>query len=1017
MLAAVGLLTGAELNDLIGQAVGQDRQSHPLSDVIGPSAATAVPAWQQWVTSGYGHSVAIWIAASVAADGLFVVAYAMILLRLVKRATPPAGSSSADGSGAPHAWTNFSLVFLQMLLVLEALEAVVLLMGAGVLASTRTASDVPPGLAVIGSVEAVIATAKWCAAALLVIAILRNPGTRGVLWRVIENAARAVWVHRLSAVLVLALLVFACIPAAGVLNQLPDIQRQWLDDLPRGALHYAGTAALTLAIAASGLFVLGRQRARCSYDFRVRQVPESKKLPLRRQWVWWSLPVAGWLVAAAWTLVVVAANGFSWAAAWSQFSWAALLFVGVPIVLVAGSWALDRYRTPVDVSVEPDPVRSVYAWLLGDVLAVMALCVGGLGLVRSFTAPVFLTGSGWAISLLLVGGISAVLWPWAIVWTTGERVPRPSGFWRRLWWRPSEALAVLNGRLDPTADRTPRQASRNRWILFAIIMGGAAVLAWALVFPMNFAWLFGGVGVTVLLISAWGAILGSFTVALQDFRLLAVFRVLRLKAVPVLTLAVVAPLVFTVAAASFWGGDPTEHAVRLGYDSASAALAPSAEPGLEAALRQRVADSSCSVTLPDGTTVKPVIVVAAQGGGIRAAYFTVKALSTLNDSGCLGDAVLMSSGISGGSLGLALTKTSNGNALDTVKAVAGPVVVASGVTGLLGGDLVAADLGVHVPSIVDGHALWRDRAALIEQSWMDASPSLRERFDTTPGVGTGYTFLNSTDARSKCRVIVGQLPLGATSMNGSDTSPITCARPDTAPAETAALSSIYADECPSSLDWAGAAMLSARFAVITPAGRLPSGGGCGSGKVTELIDGGYSEGSGLGTVADLAPTVVAAVRSYNQSHHDGPYALPLLLFLRNSSGFDLESREAGVVAEPLVPLEGVNASAAQSDQPALIQRIMANFARACPPDDADCRNQTGGFAEKFRSQAIVVSPFTRPTIAAPLGWALSDYSVNSLCDAVDEASSTRTGSRYAELNDLLGLVPGGGQIGARSCGR
>jgi hypothetical protein len=379
----------------------------------------------------------------------------------------------------------------------------------------------------------------------------------------------------------------------------------------------------------------------------------------------------------------------------------------------------------------------------------------------------------------------------------------------------------------------------------------------------------------------------------------------------------------------------------------------------------------------------------------------VKALDALANHGCLANSAVLSSGVSGGSLGLALTKTGGSAALDEVRAVSGPSIVASGVTGLLAGDLVAADLGVHVPSIVDGRLLWRDRAALIEQGWIDAAPSLATRFDYSATAGTGYALLNSTDARSKCRVIIGQLPIGASTINGSATSPVTCSQPGVQPAETAGLAAISTDECVSSLDWAGAAMLSARFPIITPAGRLPSGTACSTGKTVELIDGGYAEGSAIGTLADLAPTITTAIREYNASQPGtGPYAMPLLVFLRNSNGFDVQAKESGVIAEPLVPLEGRAAQGRQSDQQALIQRVVANFQQACPAGLATCREQTRKFADMYRSEAVVVSPFTRPTIAAPLGWALSSFSVNSLSDAIDDAAKSDAGSGYALLSDL-----------------
>jgi hypothetical protein len=65
-----------------------------------------------------------------------------------------------------------------------------------------------------------------------------------------------------------------------------------------------------------------------------------------------------------------------------------------------------------------------------------------------------------------------------------------------------------------------------------------------------------------------------------------------------------------------------------------------------------------------GETFVPALIVVAEGGGIRAAYWTARAMVKLAEDACLGQSVLLSSGVSGGSVGLALTAVAGKHADD-----------------------------------------------------------------------------------------------------------------------------------------------------------------------------------------------------------------------------------------------------------------------------------------------------------------------------------------------------------------
>ena len=85
------------------------------------------------------------------------------------------------------------------------------------------------GRASLGNVMVFFTAGKWLALVVLVAAVLRSPEYRAILARRLSRFGQALWVHRLASIAILLLVFMACIPAADLLDQLPDIQRQWAD--------------------------------------------------------------------------------------------------------------------------------------------------------------------------------------------------------------------------------------------------------------------------------------------------------------------------------------------------------------------------------------------------------------------------------------------------------------------------------------------------------------------------------------------------------------------------------------------------------------------------------------------------------------------------------------------------------------------------------------------------------------------------------------------------------------------
>lgn len=897
-------------------------------------------------------------------------------------------------------------------------------------------------------------TVKWAAIALLCILLLNGRMRSIRSW--FGDVARGVWAHRLSAFLVAVLFVLACLPFDEIFDQLPDIQRQWLtsEDGNRHAMWACGV----LGGAYVAAFLFGRIRSKAPIDalrdengnlpnestvFQFTVSPQSTseatvgtttaikiypRLSARKPngwrsltWIdlWWLAPLLAILLAAVLSFVVSGAA--------PTFHVTTLLaFIGVPVLAVVASVLISSRpfeSTPETNAQEQDSDtarrqrlwrRCVNTWLAGDVIAALVLSVAGLGLVRSVAAPLVMSttptladlakSDPWNAPshLFIAGAILATLSPLLIL--------------RR---REQGRFDLL----DPTARYLDTALLRHNVRLAAVCAIAVAAMTLLAIYPIDAAKEIGPVALTILAITLWGVILGTFTMALQDFPPLSVFVSLRLKATPVLTLAVLLPLVIGVGTAAMGVDDDQLHQARRSVVVREELARPqSSASDFRDDLATRIseiASVNCIIEI-DGVRVRPVLVVAAEGGGIRAAYWTARALELLERNGeCLAESVLLSSGVSGGSLGLAVTAAGhlhaaeqNGtetlSATSYVKSIASPEGVGAAIAGLMVRDHIAATSGLRVPSFVDGKdaALGNDRAALIEHTWLVDSKPLELLPYGEISTPIGIPILNSTDARTKCKVLLtpmeAPLPITATSSGER----VGCSNADGWPTALQVNQSCFAK-----MDWAGMAMLSARFPFVTPSGRF-NGPECGN-QDLQLVDGGYAEGTGLGTVADLAPFITAEISASNRKSASAceppPPLVPIAVYLKNSAGYDLLDDLASVSAEPLVPLVGYFAAGKQGTEAALIQRIASSF-RSTAVGTLE-RGSLDTVSSAFPGMSVTVAPSTTPAVAPPLGWSLSTYTIRSLDRAVEANFNTKSvggKTNTGAMLDLIGaLVPEG----------
>ncbi|KUG57065.1 hypothetical protein AVL62_15875 [Serinicoccus chungangensis] len=828
------------------------------------------------------------------------------------------------------------------------------------------ASEAPPAFLVPAT--AWTSALKWvlllAVAVQLGYALLGTPAGR--TW--LSRRGRAVYAQRFSALAFAPVALLALVPGSGILDQLPDIQRTWFATgdgrtaVP-GWVH-ALLASVLLLLVTLGLVLLGRLIA----DNVARRVVDARDLaprpaPALRQWLFG--PV-----------VVVVLWGGAGLAGTAEVRWGwTLAFVAVPALIVAGSWVTTR-RAPTLVSPPPsiyDAATAAQVRRVGDILALSGLVVGTLALIRSHLVLTVL-GEGTpfqrCVPLLALAGAILVWWlgPWAL-----DRLQGLPGVGDLFTPGAGTSTVVGEDEIGPWGRPTQPGSRRLWWLAWGLIWVSTAVVVALAVWPVGLSALLGVIGVVMLGLGALMLLVGA-SVVLHHFYAppqLFWWPALRLREAPVallLTAAVVAALVP--------GSSHQVHGIRgsLAGQLPGAVARPAPLSDAVSAWWARTED--CVVETPQGPA-RPMILVAAEGGGIRAAYWSAAALHQIGlNNPCGLDAVLLASGVSGGSVGLAVSRFAEdqADAVDEVWAMGAPDALAQASLGLLIRDPAYAVTGLPAGSDAPGEG-WHDRAALMEMAWEQSSPGLAADFlepplDRPPGQLSAALVLNSTAASSGCRVLVSQVDLGPGPVSDCADlgSPLAYSRDFYAdylppsPAAGAGTAPDGTETCVGSVPASTASMASARFPYVTPSGVV---GPCGDAPQAQLIDGGYAEGSGLGTVVDLAPRLLAEVAEQDPSAR----VVPIVVYLDNGRGSDLVQPPPEPVAEVLVPLVG-NGSAAltQKDTPALLQRA---------------RELTGAVSPDVPT-VYVVTQASRPAVEAPLGWVLSPASREDMLDSLGE---------------------------------
>ncbi|HEX6932384.1 MAG TPA: hypothetical protein VF162_09595 [Streptosporangiaceae bacterium] len=777
------------------------------------------------------------------------------------------------------------------------------------------------------------------------------------LWNALE-------VQRFSLVVVVLLALIAIgPPLSDTLEQLPDVQRAWLNAGSLTGLQQMSVALVTELLIAYLLFRLGRMRKRrADVKFaRTQQAPgEAAKRQLHLPWL--IIPAVVGLLA--WLLRATDLAHVSWPRLFAFAGTILLIYMTSAVLDLRWGDRISRGRNLPP----PEYVISDAARVAGDALAFAVLAVTPIGLVRSLTAEVLaVPDPGWEpVATFWVAMLAALALPLA----------GPPAL-RRMASRRHSDLA------GPTVGLA---------IAMVPFMVADVLLIWA---PFSVAPWLGPLATAEIAIGTLAGLLGALAYLAQMNRPLAIFGLLKMNVTPVITIVLI-----VAAVGGIVDRNSALHQVRLPIAGRPAPRLTIAEA--LAAWRGRV-PASCA--LPAGVadgheiSVIPLIQVAASGGGIRAAWWTVRVLGTVADSRCGASDVFAVSSVSGGSVGTAVLATARGTGTQPgatanarVATMATPAALSAGIDGFLLRDALAGFTGIEAAAAgTPPSDRYPDRAALIELEWQREDAGLSTPFPPRDPAVPWAMLFNSTSVSTGCRAVISTVTLPRQpQIPGMG---LTCGVGTRGP--SGSYDFLARLRCMQGLATSTAAMLSARFTYVTPTGTV---NGCDRQRGTfddQLVDGGYGDSTGLSTLVNLAPVLMSHIRAQNiraiaaaKSGEPITLVVPVTVYLQNSL------QRAPVAVPPSRAPEFYAPTVALSAGPQTELRspdsLLAGMLAATSPDQwincqgmlAICASAVSSARTQVPDQLITVAPREYPGVSVPLGWLLSRVSQEALDGAL-----------------------------------
>ncbi|MGH8692164.1 MAG: hypothetical protein ACREUS_14155 [Burkholderiales bacterium] len=398
-------------------------------------------------------------------------------------------------------------------------------------------------------------------------------------------------------------------------------------------------------------------------------------------------------------------------------------------------------------------------------------------------------------------------------------------------------------------------------------------------------------------------------------------------------------LLLVAVAFSFWNDN---HAVRT-----LAEAQPAQRPDVKASLNAWLARHDA--TLKRTKERIPLYLVNAEGGGIRAAYWTVTVLGEIHKRRPgFAEHLFSLSGVSGGSLGASvfvalLAQARDGGAPFELKEKAQDILsedfLSPVVAAMLYPELVQRFLFFPVAGF--------DRAATLERAWEGAwaqhAPGRNrmqeplDRLYDDPKEWTPALFLNATWVETGKRIIAANLRVGAA--KGAE--------------DFVDIEDAQAFFAPRSVPLSTAAHMSARFTYVSPAGTLVKDGR----PHGRVVDGGYFENSGATTTLEILKLIGQLADEDPRWQRVEPYVIH-------------------ISNDPVEAKYGSDSLASAPDNPTIAPNDFLNEALSPLWTLLNARDARGYYARETLAWHVGHSHFLhfglcRRSTNVPLGWVLS----------------------------------------------